>query len=937
MRMIVSSDLAFLPGMALFLMCIAEAISPTSAQIVAVIDKDKNSKVVYSALNTKIPLSNPQYDVTMIQAYDDNSIDTLDRVCTEMSGGGMAMLDATAPAVGPLIRSFARTLGMAYFTLVDQSTLLPVDFHPELHLPVEPPGSAMFHIIPDIVQHENLTKVAILYDESFDLHVIPKRILTGVPTQHLYQEISPDEEALASQLKRLKDLEIKVFFVLSNSTTITSLLGTVHSLNMFEEKYNWFVLSKGSNLNCHKCKTGSVIRINGKHRFEKLDDYIQAISNILPNNYPYYAVDIQLDDIFYYDFHVMLGEVLKKTQPTEIVSVPKDNCYDIANATDVLYRQSKQIIAAFKDMTREGLYGDIAFSKGSLRQKLVLNLQRQTFRNGLNQGNTPLGNWTEANGLVLNVKSLIESQTKMTLSVVIAGKYPPFVYESNNNETKYTGYCLDLLNRIAKIVGFDYHIYEAPDGLIGAMADDGTWNGVINELIQKKADIAVGPISVMAERENVVDFTVPYYDLVGLTILMKKPKFEYFLFKFLIVLHPKVWLCIIAAYFLFSVLLCAFDKLSPFSYQNNLKLWKGHGPEPRIFTLKEGVWFCMMSLTPQGGGEAPRALSGRLIAATWWLFGFIIIATYTANLAAHLTVSRMETLIKSLDDLSAQYKVKYGPRNGSAAMVYFKRMAEIEERFYSIWKQMSLNDSLDAVERAKLAVWDYPVSNKYTKLWETMKGHGFSDTLEGSIDQVMTGEYAYIGDAAENKYQTLTNCEVEAVGEEFSRKPFAFAVQDGSPLRSEISNAILQLLNERFLEMLKARWWTDNPEKIECPNIEDESEGISIKNIGGVFLVIAVGTGLALICLAFEFYLYRYKPKLEAKRYGVAKKQSRAELVTNGVNGSSSVTRNNTSNGSLTTTISNGDTSIWPDITLDYMKVKQMVIQRILPRECKVL
>lgn len=43
-----------------------------------------------------------------------------------------------------------------------------------------------------------------------------------------------------------------------------------------------------------------------------------------------------------------------------------------------------------------------------------------------------------------------------------------------------------------------------------------------------------------------------------------------------------------------------------------------------------------------GGGEAPRALSGRLIAATWWVFGFIMIATYTANLAAFLTVSRLE-------------------------------------------------------------------------------------------------------------------------------------------------------------------------------------------------------------------------------------------------------------------------------------------------------
>jgi ionotropic glutamate receptor len=53
----------------------------------------------------------------------------------------------------------------------------------------------------------------------------------------------------------------------------------------------------------------------------------------------------------------------------------------------------------------------------------------------------------------------------------------------------------------------------------------------------------------MAERENVVDFTVPYYDLVGITILMKKPKTATSLFKFLTVLENEVWLCILAAYF----------------------------------------------------------------------------------------------------------------------------------------------------------------------------------------------------------------------------------------------------------------------------------------------------------------------------------------------------------------------------------------------------
>ena len=69
----------------------------------------------------------------------------------------------------------------------------------------------------------------------------------------------------------------------------------------------------------------------------------------------------------------------------------------------------------------------------------------------------------------------------------------------------------------------------------------------------------------MAERESVIDYTVPYYDLVGTSILMKKVKTDTSLFKFLSVLEGSVWGCILAAYFVTRYAIFQFSFLSIFT------------------------------------------------------------------------------------------------------------------------------------------------------------------------------------------------------------------------------------------------------------------------------------------------------------------------------------------------------------------------------------
>lgn len=123
-------------------------------------------------------------------------------------------------------------------------------------------------------------------------------------------------------------------------------------------------------------------------------------------------------------------------------------------------------------------------------------------------------------------------------------------------------------------------------------------------------------------------------------------------------------------------------------------------------------------------------------------------------------------------------------------MDYFYRMADIEERFYEIWKDMTLNDSLSPLERSKLAVWDYPVSDKYTKIWQAMQEAGLPKTLNEAVERVRNSTtssgFAFVGDATDIQYLEMMNCDLQVVGEEFSRKPYAIAIQKRSQLKSEL-------------------------------------------------------------------------------------------------------------------------------------------------------
>ena len=49
---------------------------------------------------------------------------------------------------------------------------------------------------------------------------------------------------------------------------------------------------------------------------------------------------------------------------------------------------------------------------------------------------------------------------------------------------RYEGYCADLAKKIAKEVNIQYEIQPVKDGKYGSRDENGTWNGMVGELVR---------------------------------------------------------------------------------------------------------------------------------------------------------------------------------------------------------------------------------------------------------------------------------------------------------------------------------------------------------------------------------------------------------------------------------------------------------------------
>ncbi|KRX64603.1 Glutamate receptor ionotropic, kainate 2 [Trichinella sp. T9] len=445
-------------------------------------------------------------------------------------------------------------------------------------------------------------------------------------------------------------------------------------------------------------------------------------------------------------------------------------------------------------------------------------------------------------------------------------KEDPFIveYQDDDGSYKLGGYCIDVLEAIAEYLNFTYEYVDYTNEEFGSVNELGRLSGLAGDLQRGVIDFAIGAIKVTFSREEILDFTIPHYDLIGFRMLAKRSHSTDSFFRFLFIIDTSLWICIFGAYFLTSFLIWVFDKFSPYSVTNNKAKYLNDSQHCE-FTLKHSFWYCLATMTPQGGGDTPRNLSGRLIAVTWWLFGFIVLASYTANLAAFFTVSHSDFSIKTIEDLGKQTKLKYTIVNNSFSERYFLRMMEIEQRFYSISDNLNPNISMSPLQRIAYAVWDYPMEDFYTQMYRSMSEH-LVQTFEEGVELVLRSKsihdgYIFIANESPLKMVEIRDCRLQIIGEPFNERPLSFAARRYSPIIDKLNIGLLNLVKERKTETLKDKWWNRHPNRTFCQSEVVKSGVISMESIGVLFLFLLAATIISALSLFFEFIYISYKKK----------------------------------------------------------------------------
>ncbi|XP_055024079.2 glutamate receptor ionotropic, delta-2 isoform X1 [Misgurnus anguillicaudatus] len=497
------------------------------------------------------------------------------------------------------------------------------------------------------------------------------------------------------------------------------------------------------------------------------------------------------------------------------------------------WQGGKSMLDTVKKGGVSGLTSLLEFNDNGSNPNIYFEILGTNYGEDRGRGVSRLATWDPVHGLngTLTDRKLENNMRGVVLRVVTVLE-EPFVMVSENvlgKPKKYQGFSIDVLDALANYLGFKYEIYVAPDHKYGSQQADGAWNGLMGELVFKRADVGLSALTITPERESVVDFTTRYMDY-SVGVLLKKAERTVDIFACLAPFDLSLWACIAGTVLLVGTLVYLLNWLNP----------------PRLpmgsvssTTLYNSMWFVYGSFVQQGGEVPYTTLATRMMMGVWWLFALIVISSYTANLAAFLTISRIENSIQSLQDLAKQTDLPYGTVLDSA-----------------VYDQVR-SKGINPFERDPM----------YSQMWRMINRTGgaennVEESKEG-IRKVKYGRFAFVWDAAVLEYVAINDedCSLYTVSNSVADRGYGIAMQHGSAYRDIFSQRILELQQNGDMDILKLKWWPqDSPCDLYSPvGTRKTGSALDIHSFAGVFFVLAAGVVLSCLIATVETWWTRRK------------------------------------------------------------------------------
>ncbi|XP_033617474.1 glutamate receptor 1 isoform X3 [Fukomys damarensis] len=789
---------------------------------------------------TEPPKLLPQIDIVNIS----DSFEMTYRFCSQFSKGVYAIFGFYERRTVNMLTSFCGALHVCFITPsfpVDTSNQFVLQLRPELQ-----------DALISIIDHYKWQKFVYIYDADRGLSVLQKVLDTAAEKNWQVTAVNiltTTEEGYRMLFQDLEKKKERLVVVDCESERLNAILGQIIKLEKNGIGYHYILANLGfMDIDLNKFKESGA-NVTGFQLVNYTDTIPAKIMQQWKNSdaRDHTRVDWKrpkYTSALTYDGVKVMAEAFQSLRRQRIDISRRGNAGDCLANPAVPWGQGIDIQRALQQVRFEGLTGNVQFNEKGRRTNYTLHVIEMK-----HDGIRKIGYWSEDDKFVPAAtdaqaggdNSSVQNRTYIVTTIL---EDPYVMLKKNANQfegnDRYEGYCVELAAEIAKHVGYSYRLEIVSDGKYGARdPDTKAWNGMVGELVYGRADVAVAPLTITLVREEVIDFSKPFMSL-GISIMIKKPqKSKPGVFSFLDPLAYEIWMCIVFAYIGVSVVLFLVSRFSPYEWHSE-EFEEGREQtttdQSNEFGIFNSLWFSLGAFMQQGCDISPRSLSGRIVGGVWWFFTLIIISSYTANLAAFLTVERMVSPIESAEDLAKQTEIAYGTLEAGSTKEFFRR--------------------------SKIAVFE--------KMWTYMKSAEpsvFVRTTEEGMIRVRKskGKYAYLLESTMNEYiEQRKPCDTMKVGGNLDSKGYGIATPKGSALRGPVNLAVLKLSEQGVLDKLKSKWWYD---KGECGSKDsgskDKTSALSLSNVAGVFYILIGGLGLAMLVALIEFC---YKSRSESKR-----------------------------------------------------------------------